>query len=299
MRALLPLLLLAACGAAVDTDLPVEDPDPRFDRTTWPTELGGERPAAVVAPELWDGRSELALIVVLHGYGANGAVQDMYFGVSPAVDRGFIAIIPDGTVDAGGRRFWNATDACCDFLPTGVDDVGYLLGLVDAAIASFPVDPARVSFVGHSNGGFMAHRLACEAPARLDAIISLAGASFDDPAACPGLAAAGRAPRVLQIHGTNDTTIAYAGGDLRGGARYPSAADSAGRWAARAGCGARADVGTGDLDNAVGGPETTFARWDGCADGRAVGLWTMQGSAHIPTVNQAFKDAVVGWLLGD
>lgn len=289
------LLLLASCTSEPDSESDTEsqEPDPRRDRSSWPAEIGGDRPAVVHAPETYDGSSDLPLVVVLHGYGASGALQDMYFGLSARVeDRGMVLIVPDGTVDGSQRRFWNATDACCDFGATGVDDVGYLLGLVDEVEQAIPIDPARITFVGHSNGGFMAHRLACEAPDRIAGVVSLAGATFSDPAAC----IADRATSVLQIHGTEDTTIRFEGGSFGGVVEYPSAMASASLWADRAGCDGLQSDGAGDYDSAVSGEETSRQRWGGCEGDLAIGLWTMEGSAHIPTVNDSFRDAVLDWL---
>ena len=50
-------------------------------------------------------------------------------GLAGAVARlteGFALAFPDGTRDSSGRRFWNATDACCNFENTPVDDVAYI-----------------------------------------------------------------------------------------------------------------------------------------------------------------------------
>ncbi len=44
--------------------------------------------------------------------------------------RGFLYAAPDGTVDADGKRFWNATDACCDLHATNVDDSTYISALI-------------------------------------------------------------------------------------------------------------------------------------------------------------------------
>jgi polyhydroxybutyrate depolymerase len=155
-----------------------------------------------------------------------------------------------------------------------------------------PIDTGRLTFVGHSNGGFMAHRLACEAPGRIAGIASLAGATFFDP----GLCDAADTTSVLQIHGTFDTTIAYDGGQLFG-RRFPSAEESVGFWADRAGCGAPIADGDGDYDNAVAGVETVRTTRPGCDADRDVSLWTMERSGHIPTVSDAFKEAVVDWLM--
>ena len=46
--------------------------------------------------------------------------------------RGLVLVAPDGTLDPRGHRFWNATDACCDFFDHPVDDVAYLRGPLPA-----------------------------------------------------------------------------------------------------------------------------------------------------------------------
>lgn len=292
MRLVAPLLLLAC--TTDPSDRSAVSIDPRQDPVTWPEVVGGDRPAALHAPSVHDGASLLPLVVVLHGYGANGALQNAYFGLSARVeDRGMVVVLPDGTVDGSNRRFWNATDACCDFGGTGVDDVSYLLGLVDEVEASLPIDPDRVTFIGHSNGGFMAHRLACEAPDRIAGILSLAGASFAQASACTGSGSTS----VLQVHGTNDTTILFEGGELAGGPAYPSARVGVERWAERAGCGAPVEQGWSSFDNAVQGEETRRERWQHCEEDRNVALWTMQGSGHLPGVNQDFREAIADWLL--
>ena len=53
---------------------------------------------------------------------------------------------------------------------------------VDAILADvkakYNVDPKRVFVIGHSNGGFMSHRLACDRASDVAAIVSLAGATW-------------------------------------------------------------------------------------------------------------------------
>ena len=69
----------------------------------------------------------------------------------PWSDRlGFLYVYPDGTVDQEGRRFWNATDACCDDYGTGVDDSGYLRALIDAIITELNVDTEKIYLAGFS-----------------------------------------------------------------------------------------------------------------------------------------------------
>lgn len=259
-----------------------------------PTHLGSEdRPARIVIPSAHDGTTPLPLVILLHGYTSSSAVQDGYFGTSLAAEaRGFYLILPEGTVDSRGNPFWNATDACCDFEGAGVDDVAYLTSLLDEAESLLPVDTGRVYFIGHSNGGFMSYRMACELSDRITAIASLAGSDYKRDGQCTPSAAVS----VLQIHGTADPTIAY-GGHMA----YPSAVQVIERWAGRGGC--DLDTVTGlepiDLETVIAGPETTRDRWQtGCDAGLDAELWTITGGAHVPAFDPSvYGELVTDWLL--
>ena len=184
----------------------------------------------------YDDSKSYPLIVLLHGYGADGFAQDAYFGFSElADDRQVFVAYPDGTIDRRAARFWNATDACCDEYNTGVDDVAYLNAVIDDMEANYNIDKKRVFFVGHSNGGFMSHRMACDAAGRIAGIAALAGDNWQDPSKCnPSQPVA-----ALQIHGDADAVVPYDGMGL-----MPSAMASIGVWATKNGCsGALADTG--------------------------------------------------------
>ncbi|MFT7519949.1 MAG: polyhydroxybutyrate depolymerase [Kiritimatiellia bacterium] len=294
MRFALVLSVLVACvGDTVDSDV---DPgtesssDPRFDASSWPDTVGtSERPAGVFAPSNYDGSSKLPVVLLLHGYGATGAVQDAYFEMSARTEpKGFILIVPDGTVDDSGKRFWNATDACCNFYGSSVDDVDYLLGLLDEVEETMPVDQDRVTLLGHSNGGFMSYRMACEASDRLAGMASLAGSTYLDGAKCDAQGTLS----VLQIHGVLDSTIAYAGGPY-----FPSAQQSVQYWATEAACEGPMTGDRADYESAIGGAETSKKVWSGCEGNVQTELWTIEGGGHIPSFTQAFRDDLLDWLL--
>jgi polyhydroxybutyrate depolymerase len=255
-----------------------------------------ERPARMVVPPQHDGTTPLPIVVLLHGYSASATVQDAYFGTTRlARELGFYLILPDGTMDAGGNRFWNA-GACCDFGGVDVDDVGYLTGLLDDAEARVPVDTTRVYFMGHSNGGFMSYRMACSLADRITAVAALAGTEASTEPCEPT-----RPVSVLHIHGTADATISYAGGSV-GGAPYRSADDEITAWQMRNACDASMSTsgGTRDYDAAVAGEETTVTTWSTCAPGTTVELWRMEGSGHIPGIGGATggaSRALLEWLL--
>jgi polyhydroxybutyrate depolymerase len=155
--------------------------------------------------------------------------------------------------------------------------------------------------MGHSNGGFMSHRLACDRAQRIAAIVSLAGAQWDDPTRCAPV----EPVSVLEIHGDADTTIRYGGGSTANadagivGGTYPSAHTTVATWAQKNGCtGALADTGqTLDVDALLPGNETKVETYGGCPASIDVQLWTIQGGIHEPNLNRpAFGQMVWGFM---
>ena len=257
-----------------------------------PTE---NRPYGLKVPAGYDAGHPAPLVVLLHGYGADGAKQAAYFGLPALADKaGFLLATPDGTRDLLGKRFWNGTDACCDWFRTGVDDVAYIDAVIDEVSAKYSVDPARVFVVGHSNGAFMSHRYACDRSSRVAAIVALAGMQWKDQGQCkPSSPVA-----VLHVHGRDDATVNYAGGTMPNGASYPGAVETVGDWAKQDGCtGALAATGRRfDLDRAVAGDETVEETYSGCPAGTDVVLWTIEHGAHVPAFNQNWAEAIWAFM---
>ena len=77
----------------------------------------GRGPVTVNVPPSYDPSIPAPLIILLHGYGGSSGLEtESYFQLTPVSDeRGFLYAYPDGTVDPVGSRFWNDTDACCNF----------------------------------------------------------------------------------------------------------------------------------------------------------------------------------------
>jgi polyhydroxybutyrate depolymerase len=258
-------------------------------------ELGGDRPVTLHVPPGYSAGVAAPLVILLHGYSASGAVQDLYFGLTAVSDaRGFLYAHPDGLVDADGKRYWNASDACCDFAKTNVDDSTYISTLIKQVQARYTVDPKRIFLIGHSNGGFMSYRMACDHSDQIAAIASLAGAATADLASCKPTSPVS----VLQIHGTEDQTIAYDGGQIAGRA-YPSAKTSVTTWASLDGCSTTPDNSSAplDLEAKLAGNETTVVKYAaGCKPGGHAELWTIAGGAHIPSLTKSFTTSVVDFL---
>lgn len=253
--------------------------------------FGGDRPVTIDAPlKLTDGKL-YPLVVVLHGYSANGFVQEAYFGMNALPDRDeALVIAPDGTVDSMGKQFWNADAQCCDFDGKHPDDVAYIGGLIDDVLDTWPVDPKKVFLIGHSNGGFMSYRMACERADVIAAIAPLAGLASSMPSACNP----SRPVNVLHMHGTMDQTVPYgptsAVGEL-------GALGSVNQWAQKNGCStSRTPAGDLDLETSLPGAETHTYKTDGCPAGGAVELWSIEGASHIPSLNNTFTGTVMQWF---
>ncbi len=257
--------------------------------TTSTTVVSTARAYSKFIPSSYSKGTSLPLVVLLHGYGATGAMQESYMKFeSVAETNKFILVYPDGTVDSSGRRFWNATDACCDFLSDVADDV-YLLSILKEMESSYSIDAKRIYFVGHSNGGFMSYRMACKYPDRVAAIASLAGASYFKTTDC----GAKSSVSVLQVHGTKDETILYEGGQILG-TSYPGAVASASQWATFNQCTQNAVTRSSkfDLEPNITGDETSVTAWTNCQNSSEVELWTMEGAAHIPTLKSTFATKI-------
>lgn len=305
------LFLLAGCGggetegdaAPVDasvTGTSVGGDPTRETATVTPASgesgaLVAARPYRLVEPEDYNPDEAAPLIIVLHGYG-QGEDFGGYFNLDPvAGEHGALVAYPLGTLDALGRRSWNATDACCDFFKRGVDDVAYLSAVIDDVSSRYRVDARRVSVVGYSNGAFMAQRLACDLDARIAAVVAVAEVNWADPALCtpPGRVA------VLQVHGDADPVVRFVGGRmLLGTTLAPSVRASIEGWRDRNGCGVAPAILETALDIAsnLPGAETTVERYEGCARGSAAELWTVHGGDHDIEFSEAFAAAVWEFL---
>ncbi len=253
----------------------------------------GELPVTV--PDGYDADEPAPLIVLLHGYTSNGPRVDSFMGLSEVVDDyGFLLVAPEGMREPGGEEspYWNASEACCNFYDTGVDDVGYLMSVIGRMQEEYSIDDRRIYLIGHSNGGFMSYRMAYEHSDTIAAIVSLAGASHADRRPAPP-----HPVNILQIHGTADGTIAYAGGEIRDN-RYPGAMASVRQWAGYNGCTGRGQARERrDLDASLPGHETGVLTFDvGCQPGGAVALWTITAGAHSPTVSDSYAAQLVEWL---
>ena len=265
-----------------------------FDTEQIPTDRGT---VPLYLPTDLDPGTSIPLVVSLHGYTGNGTQHENYFNLRSRVDaEEFMLCVPNGTTDAQGNRFWNATDFCCDFENQNPDDSGYLRNLIETIAAGYPVDLESIHVVGHSNGGFMSYRMACDHADLISSIASLAGATYSNTSDCTP----SEPVHVLQIHGTADTVIRYGGQCIIPFVFcYPGAVESVETWAQYNRCTSVAENESPlDLDGSISGAETSRTILaDGCDEHGSAELWRIEGGSHGPSFNGNFPRELVGWLL--
>lgn len=296
-------LLLVALGGLAGCGAPGRNTDGAvpIDAGVAPGATGdlavGDRLVRLRVPRSYDSDSPAPLVVALHGYGGDAeGILDLPGLVTTADDQGFLLAAPEGTMDQAGRQFWDATDACCNFYGQGVDDSKHLARVIDAVARDYAVDPARVFVLGISNGGFMAHRLACDDAEQVAAIVSIAGAQDGNAAACEPA----RPVSVLQVHGTADEVVPFDGGALVvGGPPIPPVKETVAQWRVLDHCAQGPGVAAEPFDviRSVPGAETVPTSWhDGCDSGTEVALWKVVGGGHDEDVRPGFSAAMLDWL---
>lgn len=267
LPALLPALLaLAACGTKAPPVAPAHLGPPLAD--------AGREVRLLVPPDT-NASHPLPLVVVLGGYSWRSWELAEWMGLpAHAAARSWLLLIPEGSLDRKGNPFWAATETCCDWYGAGVDDAAFLARVIDDAMARHPVDPSRVVVVGHSNGGFMGFALACQGQVPLTHLVSIAGSSHLDPAAC-----AQRPPlALLQVQGDADRIQPPEGDKLAPGARTVLERWTTGPLVQGA---LPADAGAGEA-------------W--IAPGQPIALWALSGVDHYPPLDGPLGHAIADWI---
>jgi polyhydroxybutyrate depolymerase len=225
----------------------------------------------LVRPEGIEKVKPTPLLLVLHGSAGSG--EDMMTVTRRGFERladkeKFVVVYPDAL-----ERRWNDQGGT-------VDDVGFLLAIVDKLVADGLVDKNRVYVAGISNGGMMAQRLACEQADRIAGIATVAGGL---PSGLTGTCKPARALPVLVIHGTEDPIVPWAGGAVAGFEEFGkvlSARDTAGFWAANNQCGTSGVIAAEPDRDPQDGTRVKLEVFASCPAGAAVKLAAIEGGGH-------------------
>ncbi|TNV72229.1 hypothetical protein FGO68_gene1113 [Halteria grandinella] len=261
--------------------------------------LGETRPVEIHLPANYDSKIAHPLLVFLHGYRSTALEHQTYFNLGPkASENGFVYLYPEGIKNVQSERYWKATDACCDFAGMGLDDVGYLRDLIRQVKSRVNIDDDKVFLMGHSNGGFMTYRMACEHPELFAGVISASGLTWLDNAKCKKT---GKPLNILHIHSVDDQLALYEGGIFLKNP-FPSAEQTVATWQTNIGCTNTNLAATGntyDFTDEVSGIETTEYSDDGasCPANASITFWKLVDAIHTPVYNQAFAQEIFDWCM--
>ena len=225
----------------------------------------------LVRPEGLEKTKPAPLLMVLHGSAGSG--EDMMTVTRRGFERladkeKFVVVYPDAL-----ERRWNDQGGT-------VDDVGFLLAIVDKLVADGLVDKNRIYVAGISNGGMMAQRLACEQADRIAGIATVAGGL---PEPLQATCKPARALPVLVIHGTEDPIVPWSGGAVAGFEDFGkvlSARETAKFWAANNRCGDGGVIAAEPDRDPKDGTRVKMEVFASCPAGAAVRLAAVEGGGH-------------------
>ncbi len=183
---------------------------------------GLQRTYLVFVPPSYRNTNASSLVLFFHGGGGSGQqAQQSYGWDATAAANNFIVAYPDGT---GVLKTWNGGGCCGSAVSNNVDDVGFVGALISSLKNSLCIDTDRVFVAGHSNGGILSQRLACELSTVVAAAAPSAGPLFVSP--CTPV----RAVPMLYMQALEDLNVPYNGGPGCGptnGVLFPSVAEVA------------------------------------------------------------------------
>ena len=220
-----------------------------------------------------------------------------------AEDEGVVLVVPNGvdpkTGDTyGDDQVWNDLRPSEAEGQSQVDDVGFILALLDKIMMEMSIDQDRIFVTGASNGGMMTYRLLIEAPERFSA-----GAAFiaNLPVLDAPLPVPPHPVPILIGNGTEDLLMPYDGGlVVKERGKVISTEETVAWWVA---------ANQADQEGAVSRILPDINKEDGCRihetiypagqDGALVRFYRMEGGGHtLPGIVSGgwLKRAIIGLL---
>jgi polyhydroxybutyrate depolymerase len=219
------------------------------------------------------------LILVLHGGGGSASSMELLTraAFNRIADReGAIVVYAEG-VD----RHWNdGRDLPETAARENVDDVGFILALIEEVARRQPLDRGRIYATGISNGGFMSMRLACDAAETFAAVAPVTAVLSEKLGA---RCAPARPVAIMIVNGTEDPLVPWAGGEVKvlgvsRGAVW-SADRTFERWLELDGC-SRSRRGGARTDNNPADKTVVVVHRERCRVDVEVRLYEIQGGGH-------------------
>ncbi len=225
---------------------------------------GLKRQYRVYVPTGYEQDNPAPLVFMFHGgLGSSRQLENAAEMDAQADRTGALVVYPDGVVAT-----WNAGRCCGPPQRNNLDDVSFVMAVLDDVAARFNVDRSRIYAAGMSNGAMFSYRLACERPDVFAAVAPVAGTRMVD-------CVPSRPVAVMHVHGRQDAFVPWGGGVGCG----PSKADMTPveegleTFASAASCGNTSTV-VAD-ENGV-----TCRQRDGCVQGAEVTLCEVGTGGH-------------------
>lgn len=156
-------------------------------------------------------------------------------------------------------------------MANNIDDVKFISLLIDKLLAGYKINPKKVYATGHSNGGMLSYRLACEISSKIAAIA---------PNGCTMVVAACNPSRpvpVLHMHSVLDTKVPYQGGSGSGVGtstiHLPSLDSVLNAWSLKNTCTSGAQV-------LVNNSNYKFTKWSACNNAVTIQYYLTQDGGH-------------------
>lgn len=279
--ALFALALLPCLQEPKPAEFPAEG---THDRTL---EHGGlKRTYRIHYPAGFSKEKPVPLVFVLHGLGSTGRQTEWLTGFTKLSDeKGFAVVYPDGY-----RAMWRFWDGILENKDK-VDDLGFLVALLDELIRLGGVDAHRVYATGISNGGFMANRLGVSRADRFAAIAPVAGMMIRrmSEELRPS-----RAVPTIYFHGTEDSIVPY-DGEMQTPRRTPllGAEDLCRWWAKTNGCGMEPKI-EALADEHEDRTRVERWTWSGGKEESEVVLYKIVGGGHTWPGGPAIQGLLLG-----
>lgn len=232
------------------------------------------------------------LIILLHPVKTSALFMKLYYPLNGYVNKyHFNLVIPSGSKNKKGKRYWSAGEACCDFNNDGADDLLFLDELISHYKEKFGTQ--KIYLVGHSNGAFMANYYACYGKHPIQGFFSFAGnpaGSLKDCRTFSNL-------KAIHAHGRTDTYVPYNGGELRNGGHSSIPVKSyLSDYQNALGCTQLELINEKNFSRTIPGKDFDLYQSKSCLNKNELIFWDYEGG-HIPRFNTQYFNAIIQVLL--
>lgn len=228
-------------AASVPATKPVENGRTSSDFRLRPGEyefkIGSSRKYLLHIPARYDVSRATPLVLFFHGGGGHMEQAAADYGWRDKSEQeGVIVAFPNGSSRFPRQHLatWDAGDCCGYARDQKIDDVGFVKQVIADIKRQVNIDAKMIFATGMSNGGMLAHRLACEMADTFTAVASVAGT--DNTKYC----SPSRPISVMHIHARDDTHVLFSGGAGKEAFRdeskvtdFKSVAETINRWIIR------------------------------------------------------------------